>query len=875
MTVAISCLDAESFSCAKESEQSPQPPQTDQHGDSLPAGAVARLGSSRFRHDGTLSALAFSADGKKLVGFGPSELIIWNAVSGKELHRLHTQPIVNQGKGTVSASVMRKSADLSPSGTILAFAHSNVGKNKQMKIEIVVELWEVTTSKKVRAVSWPDSKSSSIAAVRFSPDGKNLVVANEKGSFCLFDVETGKVLTQFDAASGVNTECLAFSPDGKRLAIGLQRTTGDKENTLVIVDLAAEKVLREFVDTHTSKATKGKSTSPAIDHVAFSPDGKSLAWTARGQIIISDPATGKDLDRFIDKQVSRNASLTFSPDGKTLIASSTSGRVQLWDMASAEVRHTLDSGYKSQTALVAAAPDSKTVALATQGKAVQLWNAESGKEASTVFAGHDSPVARLFFSPDGKTLFSGAMGSTIYSWDTENWKFRRAFSTTKGETLFVAPDGKRLGTILQAGAQIWDATSGKELISFSAFKTQDDIVSFLDATFIGDGKKLYTVDKITSKKSQLRTWDAATGKELIKQALPSPSPLAKGGHFTADGTMFLSTFNSVVYVYDISLNQDQTFTGKNKDRISSLAVTSDRRTLAVQSNLIQGGDPRVLLIELLTGEAVIALQGPDMFVSVVAWSSDGRVMATTGSPMAQAQGLNNPRLGLDIHLWNSVTGQELVRFRSGGTNVKSLAFSPSGKYLASGMTDGTILIWDVAKVVVKRPAQKLDKEELQARWQDLAGDDAAKAHQSAAKLITAPSQTVPFLQSKLKPVPTIDSAKISQWIADLASDQSKVRTAAVNELLIIGPQSEQAMRLALKTTKSPDAQRHLERLLSKLYPPSPDRLETLRAIMVLERIGSEDAQTVLESLVKGAPEARETVEANAALERMAKQRSMK
>jgi hypothetical protein len=115
-----------------------------------------------------------------------------------------------------------------------------------------------------------------------------------------------------------------------------------------------------------------------------------------------------------------------------------------------------------------------------------------------------------------------------------------------------------------------------------------------------------------------------------------------------------------------------------------------------------------------------------------------------------------------------------------------------------------------------------------------------------------------------------DAAKIARWIADLDSDQFAVRQAAAKELENVGPRVEPPIQKALQGKIALETRRRLEQVVKNLPDiPDPDTARAIRAIMVLERIGSTEARRVLESLARGAPGARETEEAKASLIRLA------
>jgi len=113
-----------------------------------------------------------------------------------------------------------------------------------------------------------------------------------------------------------------------------------------------------------------------------------------------------------------------------------------------------------------------------------------------------------------------------------------------------------------------------------------------------------------------------------------------------------------------------------------------------------------------------------------------------------------------------------------------------------------------------------------------------------------------------------------QWITDLDSEKYAVRQAATKELTTAGPQAKVPIEKAIRGNISLEMRRRLEQILRNLSDtPGPETVRTIRAITALERIGSPEAQGVLEGLARGAPGARETEEAKASLEGIAQRAS--
>src|SRR5262249_52466878 len=140
-------------------------PQVDVHGDVLPQGAVARLGSPRLRHRGAPSSVVFSPDGRWLVSSGQGGIVsVWDTKSGEETRQFRT------------SSPLVPLAFFSPDGTILATVE-----------HAAVRLWNFGTGADLRlckAEGW-------VEALAFSADGKHLIGVDAKRTIRTWDVATG------------------------------------------------------------------------------------------------------------------------------------------------------------------------------------------------------------------------------------------------------------------------------------------------------------------------------------------------------------------------------------------------------------------------------------------------------------------------------------------------------------------------------------------------------------------------------------------------------------------------------------------------------------------------------------------------------------
>jgi hypothetical protein len=156
-------------------------------------------------------------------------------------------------------------------------------------------------------------------------------------------------------------------------------------------------------------------------------------------------------------------------------------------------------------------------------------------------------------------------------------------------------------------------------------------------------------------------------------------------------------------------------------------------------------------------------------------------------------------------------------------------------------------------------------------WAGLADDDAARAFTAARHLALHPPQAVPLLRKHLRPVPLADDKLVARFIADLESEDFKVREKAAEGLEKYGEQVVPALRKALTGRPSLESRKRIENLIEQFTQQTPPPLlRALRGVEVLEHVATPEARQVLQTVAGGAPPARLTREAQASLQRLAR-----
>jgi DNA-directed RNA polymerase subunit F len=161
---------------------------------------------------------------------------------------------------------------------------------------------------------------------------------------------------------------------------------------------------------------------------------------------------------------------------------------------------------------------------------------------------------------------------------------------------------------------------------------------------------------------------------------------------------------------------------------------------------------------------------------------------------------------------------------------------------------------------------------LEPLWTLLEGKDAKKAWQYIWDLTESPSEVMRILRNRLQPVKVLSKKEIQPLIQALDDAGFAKREQAMKQLTELGPQAEAALREALQEKPSIEQEKRIQQILSGIKnfnsSISTKLLAEIRAIKLLEQIGTPEAKELLEELAKGAESALLTHEAKDALRRL-------
>jgi hypothetical protein len=224
--------------------------------------------------------------------------------------------------------------------------------------------------------------------------------------------------------------------------------------------------------------------------------------------------------------------------------------------------------------------------------------------------------------------------------------------------------------------------------------------------------------------------------------------------------------------------------------------------------------------------------------------------------------------GCVVRLWDE-RGLPVKVFRGHEAEVSDLAFSPDGRRLISAGHDGTALVWDTEWVPPSQEQPPVVTHAVRL-WERLADDDAEVAYQAMLALHEHPERAVALLADRLVSARALEQKELQRLLAGLDGDTARERRQAAEELHRLDLRVEKELRDAEKTGRTAEMRKAASRLLHRLEDGTlhPDRLREVRAVEVLENIGTPAAKALLHRLAAGA-DSRLTREAEAALKRLA------
>jgi WD40 repeat protein len=512
----------------------------------------------RFLHQNEgVEAFDVSRDGRLLASLGSrGGLQVWDLSSESPT------PVVLKSASPNTEHGGMKDVAFTPDGTVVGMAFGET-----------ISLWEISTKRELPVHF--TAANQIIFSLSFSPDNMTIAAACSDGAVNLWNYKTGAQIGRFKAEGVTAARSVAFSPDGKLLAIG-----GDgpetESSSLMIWDVVSQRPLGQPLFGHKNGVYKLVFSHNGTTLASGSYDETAILWDVQSHRPIGQPLAGQSGTVF---------ALAFSPDDQILATGGYDQKVRLWSVKNQELLNEL-VGHNERVFGVSFAK-AKILSGDANGNII-VWNNDnviintiSTREASADVA------HQIVYSPKGNELATSADNNTVLLWDLNNPKANP--SPLRGHKDWVfgvcfSPDGKILASTSADGTVIlWDVAE-RHAIGTPLVGHREQVLS---AAFSADGKILATGDM----GGKIILWKVST-----REALGAP--------------MRLSTDD-----------------GKSIGWINTIAFSPNGRLLAAGTN-----SGKILLMDAkarqLIGEPILAHAGE---VTKVAFSPVANLLASSGS----------------------------------------------------------------------------------------------------------------------------------------------------------------------------------------------------------------------------------------------------
>lgn len=654
--------------------------------------AVQRLFLRKEGNTESLTGFVLTPDGKQLIAsFYDGVLGVWDLESGEPVAGLQRH------RGSINALA------LSPDSKLLATA----GGEGTIVISTLDRLDEPLGTYVTGDYTPEDSiflDEFSATTIAFTPDGQHLVAGVSKGKPVVTPKQDGKnppklVTTGVDMANevvilragdakhirtlarlddgydrdldGNEMNSVAVSPDGKRILVGRMNyiprdVVPDRVVAFSSSLCIAEVQMWDFETGELIKDLRKDEFDQSFGYATLSTDGKIVALGEFGAVHLIDAQTGKTIRRIpVDGWWGRK--VTFSPDGR-LMASSVGNTIGLWNVETGKRLFDEAPGHAGMVDTVDYSPDGQLIATAGDNR-FHVWDAHTGEHLFSRTFGPEGRVRRLQFSQNGKRLAVagtvqdqlGRDVTAVSMWRPtgDQWSSMRFSDSIVG--LALSPDGEQMAIAhdyengSRTRLELWKV--GGHSYRLAEFPEEQNkwMADFLSMKFLPDGRHVL----IAQRDGTITKWDSSRAEEatsFVADWRPEDNPdKARNKPPSLDSADFSSDGKRVVCAF---------------------YGTEDLSVWDVDTGELS----RTIDLPYETCSYRIKVAPNDLTVAVSRYYCR-----------------KDPMDHKTLLLFDMTTGEEIVSLEPNDDEALSMAFSPNGKRLVTGLYRGTVLVWDLSQ----------------------------------------------------------------------------------------------------------------------------------------------------------------------------------
>lgn len=542
---------------------------------------------------GTLSAAAFTPDGRRLVtGNAVSNaaqpvdiaVLVWDLGTGALLHRLTG----HRGNG------IRDLAVTPDCGVVVAVGDQREG-----------QVWSLATGTLLHELP---HDYFVVTAVAILPGGRNALTASAKGTFTIWNLATGEQVEQFTCPRERTTRvtpyaCAISVPgDGPRAVFAMM------DDTLRTWNLSSRR-FEEVLTGHADEVLDVATTADGALAVSASSDKTVRVWRP-GLRAAAEAAPAHQ---------GRITALALTPDGSHTLSASWDHTIRIWDTVTGAAVSRLTS-HKESVSAVLVTGDGQRLISSSSDLTVKVWNLRSHRVEHSLVGGNTSgewPTERLVvLMPDSKHVVNAAAAGTI--------AMHRVASgavawTQKGDWLpdyvAVAPNGRHVLFCSDLPhVLVLDAKTGAPVHKLRANGQQADIVAATpdsEHAVVGYGN------------GSVRVWNLKSGK--IVHTFRGHAQVVCALGVTADGRFAVSgDRNGLLKVWDLAAGAEHATLEGHTSRIWTLALAPDGQRAASAS-----GDHTLRVWDIGGGQLLATLRDEGA-VWACAFTPDNRTIVAGG-----------------------------------------------------------------------------------------------------------------------------------------------------------------------------------------------------------------------------------------------------
>ena len=532
-----------------------------------------------------------------------------------------------------------------------------------------VFLFDTRTRRRIGTLE-PTPIQSWITEMAFSPDGRRLAIGHDVQTYgnkvAVLDVRSGRVVQRIDPPAGRLLSGLRYSDDGRTLDLIAARWQ---------IDDGPPELVR--YDARTGRRLVGPVavSEKGYPSVTLTSDGRRLIAVGAEETTVRDARTLRALERFPVGGLNGHA---LSSDDRT-VALARDASVRLLDLRTGAVR-TAEGRHGATITQIRFTPDNRTLATTGDDGKIALWDVQSAAITGETLSGHAGPINSAQITRDG-AIYTSSVDGTVLIWDLRgDRRLGRPFETGTGNPgrphLALSSDGRLIAAGQENGAiSIVDARTLKRSDPFPVVTTGQA----LGIGFLPGSHRLV----VGGPEGFLAIVDADRGKVLRRlrghRGLVYPPGISADGHLLATGSD-----NNTIRLWSLPDGRPLGAPLRFRQLVSDVQLSPDGHwlTVVVSDEHFDKGAAEVW--DVRTRRRVRTLARPDRDKpGFLRFSPDGELLV-----MGYRRGLSQ--------VWSTTTWKPVTRpLAADAAAIGPAAISPDGRTLATGSLEGTVRLWDI------------------------------------------------------------------------------------------------------------------------------------------------------------------------------------